>query len=396
MVKDLVIHIGDPKTGSSAIQTALHQGACSCETVTFVSQPEVNASKLALTLQPRPENAVQKAKARERLFRERAAWAQAHDADLGILSAEFFAGAEPQRLEETLREFMPQYVDNVRIIAYVRPHAGRILSGYAQELKVGSYLGQLDEFVPVAHRKRMHKYASRFAKWQEVFGSRFTLRPFVREKLRRNDVVEDFFHTLLHGAEFHLNPVKDVNQSLALEELAAMRFLQGLFVGHDIPPFLRLALGAATARILTAQSNRYRSKLRLDRHNAERIRSLFLEDAKEMDAHFWNEPLMVSDLDSAVEKAISTPRMQPIQAEVYYSAGQLAHLEQLAEAIAGLLKVRRFAWYHEHLRRSSMRFDCLEDEPNHEQKRKNADQVWALLDEIVALLVPGQEERAAG
>ncbi len=48
----IIFHIGDPKTGTSSIQQALKHRIWD-STIKLVPQPELNASKLAMTLGPK-------------------------------------------------------------------------------------------------------------------------------------------------------------------------------------------------------------------------------------------------------------------------------------------------------------------------------------------------------
>ena len=63
-------------------------------------------------------------------------------------------------------------------------------------------------------------------------------------------------------------------------------------------------------------------------------------------------------------------------------------MDRISEEIAVLVKQDPKAWRHEYQRRTGQRFDRLEDGPEADAKRKNAEQVWALLDEIAAQMLP--------
>lgn len=392
MIRELVIHIGDPKNGSTSIQKAMQAGACRCETATLAVQPELNASALANSLNPDRGNPERRTKARPRLFGEKARWAQENDADLGIISAEFFSSVDPGALQAALQEFLPDHAASARIIAYVRPHAGRALSGYAQRVKTGAFKGPLDKFVAHLAQAPALYYTPRFAPWQEVFGARFTLRPFIREELRDQDVVSDFFDQALQGAPFALEDVPSTNESLALEELAALRQIQSRFMQLEVPRFLRLSLGAAIGQALAQQPGRYRGKLKLDRANAERLQAAFAADARALDAQFFGRPLMAQALEQAVETAAA--QAQTVSAEAYYPPEQLAQLDRLAKEAAALVKDRPQAWRHEYQRRNGQRLDRLEDQPDSAARRKNAEQVWAVLEETAAQMLPAQTRPA--
>lgn len=386
MLDTLVFHIGDPKNGSSSIQQAMQSGACHCPTVSWLPQREMNASALANCLKPSKGDAVERAQTQAELFGEKAAWARNGTADLGVISAEFFSTVRPKVLLAALAEYLPDYADTTRIIAYVRPHAGRVLSGYGQRVKTGTFTGTLADFV-VSLPDRSHlAYAPRFARWKDSFGDRFTLRPFLRGELRDGDVVADFFHQVLQGAAFTLDPVPSTNEALTLPELTAMRRVQDRFITAELPGFLRLSLGGALGRLLTDRDGRYPGKLALDRAAALRIRMEFLEDARALDAQFFDRPLMQQAIEGAVETAI--PEAQSLEGTDYYPAAHLTQLEQLADDIARLVKQRPRAWRRDYQRRNGQRFDAASGGRDGRAQQKNAEQVWSLLGDLATGLQP--------
>ncbi|TDK50893.1 hypothetical protein [Antarcticimicrobium luteum] len=386
MIKTLVFHIGDPKNGSSSIQKAMQARACRSKGVRYVSQPELNASALANAINPNKGTPEKRLTRRRKLFSEKAEWARTNDADLGLISAEFFSSVPPKALIKALDEFMPQYTDTARIIAYVRPHAGRALSGYAQRVKTGTELGTLDQSIAGQRERRMLKYAPRFLRWHEAFGDRFTLRPFLREEMRDGDVVSDFFHTALQGAPFSLEAIPSTNESLALEEVAAMRRVQGRLVADEVPDFLRLSLGGAIGRALAGQPRRYRTRIVLSRAHAQALHALFLEDAQQLDQVFFGRSLMVAALEEAVGTgAAEGQSLEPLD---YYSEAQLQRMEDIAGEIAALVKAEPRGWRLEYQRRTGQRQDRIEDQKKPQVLRQNAARVWTLLDELVRELAP--------
>lgn len=387
MIKTLVFHIGDPKNGSSSIQQAMQMRACHVEGISYVCQEELNASAMAYAIDPKRRAEKEQGKKRRKLlFTQKAEWAQAHDADLGLISAEFFSAAPPKALIKALEDFMPQYTETARAVAYVRPHAGRALSGYAQRVKTGTELGTLDESIEGQKERRMLKYAPRFQRWNNKFGDRFTLRPFLRSEMRDGDVVSDFFATVLGDIPFTLDEIPSTNESLSLEEVAAMRRVQGRLVADEVPEFMRLSLGGYIGRALAGTPGRYRTKMALSRAHAEALKALFWEDATQLDQMFFGRPLMSVALEDAVDTGLAQGQsLEPLD---YYPEARLQRMEEIAGEIAALVKAEPRGWRLEYQRRIGQRLDRIEDQKNPEALKENADRVWALLDDLIEELVP--------
>lgn len=381
MIKNLVFHIGDPKNGSSSIQRALQTRAWKCDSISVAPQKELNASALANSLIP-----ARSPKKYEAQFTRKKKWVEKTDADLGIISAEFFSGAEPEALLAALQEFMPAQADGARIIAYVRPHAGRALSGYAQRVKTGAFKGTLTRFVKTLEGRTILNYHARFDKWQSVFGDRFTLRPFIREQMRDGDVTADFFHEALQGAEFTLRSPEKTNESLSLAEIAAMRVVQTQWMEADVPKFLRLSLGAAIGRELGGFDGRSKTKLQLDRVNAARIRELYREDAAQLDAQFFDEPLMERALIQAVEEAV--PEVQSLEATDYFNPATIDEMGRIAGEITTLVKDMPHAWRQDyHVKKGQVTGEDIKKISR--KRQKNATEVWGLLQQMAQAMAKG-------
>ncbi|MFW8637118.1 hypothetical protein [Cribrihabitans pelagius] len=386
MIKSLIFHIGDPKNGTSSIQRALFDRAWRCDHVSIAPQQELNASGLANTLlkDGRPER-------RRKLFQQKREWACREEADLGVISAEFFAKVPPQLLQRCLQTHLPEHAAGARVLAYVRPHAAWVISAYGTRVKTGGSLGTLPEFAAKVSRRNFLEYTARFSRWERAFGSRFTLRPFVPAELHRGDAVADFFQQILEGAPFALQDAPAAaNASLSVEEIAAMRVIQEAWMRREVPKPLRLALGGALGRALEAQpADRPRSKLRLDRASAGVIRTRFLEDARALDGAFFGKPLMADALDGAVEAAL--PKPQSLDAEAYFTAAQRAEMREAAAALVPPLLEDAKAWRNDYRFRKAPGATYGKAAAGRRQKAR-IDDVWAQLSRLAGLMGEAQTE----
>ena len=145
---------------------------------------------------------------------------------MAVISSEEFEDIDPVVLKAAVQTFMPEFADTARYIAYVRPHADRIASSFAERVKQGMFSGSLEDLHRQSSAGTRFKYVQRFQKWRKSCGDAFELRPLIRDVLYRNDVVADFLQFALQTEDFSLSGTPDSNQSLSLENLAIVRLLQ--------------------------------------------------------------------------------------------------------------------------------------------------------------------------
>lgn len=380
MIGKLVFHIGDPKCGSTAIQMAMKSNACSPKNTTIVSQRELNASALANVIAKNNKKRIKSE------LLEKQKWCESNKADIGLISAEFFERVSPKQFDTVLKEYLLEYRQDVRVIAYVRPHSSRLISGYAQRIKTGTFIGELDEFTNLICAGRLLQYYPRFSRWRNLLQEQFILRPFIRSELKSKDVVDDFFAQVLQGEEYHLNPVKQANESLSFEELAGLKVVQETLIQGGVPRHLRLPLGAAVARELSAKPNRYQTKLLLDKVNSEKLYVRFREDAQALDTHFFQKPLMESALSRSVDEAFETPTS--LQASDLLPVMTLKSLRNIAEEISNISLDILSSWRTEYqimkgqIPVGSEKWHPISSEESPEKK------IWNAVDEITSLLLP--------
>lgn len=189
----LVIHIGRPKTGSTALQRFL-----------FESKPQLrklgvlypiagnyqNASHLyAYAYEAQMRKAANLAEINgELLFEEMKAEAQRANAHTIVLSSENFWFIDPTRLPATLDEDF-----EVSILAYVRRQDSVMISSFCEEVKRG--IERLDSDLEVyamnPDRIGLLDYSLQLNKWVQRFSeSQVNVRPY--EHAQVSGVAEDF------------------------------------------------------------------------------------------------------------------------------------------------------------------------------------------------------------
>lgn len=328
MIKQLYVHIGDHKTGSTSIQTALAHSGLKTGTKTLIYPAKRNHNGLAFWFKkPELRNQIS-----DRLTNLNQTFLTSQ-ADIGVISAESFEGCTPEQLDEMLKEHFPEFAQSACLIAYVRPHAQRILSSFAEQTKIGVFSGSLSGFHQKALVQKRFIYTPRFARWREVFGDRIIIKPMVRSLLVEQDVTRDFLTEILGSeCDFTLPPPSGANTSLSLEELSVLRLFHKRLgadargVRHSIGWLLQTILSALPA------DHDKRTKVALDETLAQDILAAYEQDAKDMDAAFFAQSAMYESLIKDVATTVAEP--QSILARDHFPPDTLRRLKAVARTVA--------------------------------------------------------------
>ena len=338
MIEDLVIHIGDCKTGTTSIQSVLSEERVHPTEGGLVYPAVFNHIPVAAALR-------REAGPRARRFGKLAHDLRNASARTGIVSAEHFEFVDPQRLDDALREFMPRMRDQVRIIGYVRPHAERLLSSFAERTKKGNSFKTMAGFHKKLTTDPLLYYAPRMRRWREVFGERYTVRPMIRSRLADGDVVVDFFDFAFGRGAYRIEGPTRVNEALSIQDLAMLRTIHrrirqlNTSIGQQ-----QQSLGWNIAPMLAEHSAPLGIKPALHRQLAEDVAQVYRSDAEACDAEFMDGTPLSEALDHAVEKAIEEP--QSLAAETYFDALTIAQFHGLADMFCRIMESdpKGFLW----------------------------------------------------
>ena len=343
--KTLIFHIGDHKTGSTSIQLAFAK-----QLINLQGHSVFYPAKLARNVlgeQCLKYGRAETPEARQTAAKPIAKLAQRvrdSQEEFTLISAEAFETVPAALLREVIDTFFADTADEIRIFCYVRPHAARIASSFAERTKAGvpkTLKTNLEGFAQRRKEVEEFIYLPRFAALREHFGGAFTLRPMIRSQLHQGDVVSDFVHHAFGGIPFTITGDSEANESLCLEDLMRLKVLQAHL---KAPQDLRLKIGWEFSR-LSGQlpPPAQRTKLQLHKSLAEDIRTTYLADARNMDREFFGgEPLLENELHTAVKKAIPAP--QSTAPADYLSGSELRSLELMSGMIAGLLEEPGVNW----------------------------------------------------
>ena len=326
MGRRLFLHIGDCKTGSTILQSMLARRDCRAEGIRLFYPGKLAHGALAGSLSTRkdlyPNHWQNIAK---RL--DNAEW------DVAVLSSELFEFASPEAVAGAVRDHLPGYADKLTVIAYVRPHAARAVSQFAENLKLGQDTGDFKALLYRFLKAGRLNYADRLARWQQAFGDRLIVRPYLRSWFPDGDVRRDFLAQILPGARYELADGQDANTALPVSDLTLMRMLHMRFQSRPgTDPENRVAFGKQFGRLLQGTAPTVKTeRLRLPLPLYDRIRHACAADAEKLDATWIGAPCFAPALDAA--RADTLARPQSLDCRDYYGP----EIIRLMQAWADLL-----------------------------------------------------------
>jgi hypothetical protein len=311
MPEELIIHLGDCKSGSTSIQTILFRKAWTSQNHTIAYPEGFNHIKLAKSLYQRNTLSAQ-----PKIYKKIRKSILASDASTAILSGEAFEYVDPQLVEYAINTYLPEFKNSVRLISYFRPHAARLLASYSERVKKGGFIGSLEEFIDLFDQKKILAYAPRIRRWKNIFGDRYEARPMIPSVLKSNDVVHDFFSFALGDDDFEFTETTRHNESVSLQDLSVFRYIHQKLSDLDPQKVLidqRKRFGSHLSMIMADIPLQNPLKLQLHKSLAQKVIDIYSDDAKKIDEKYFHAPLMQSALESAFDKALEAPQSLNIQ-----------------------------------------------------------------------------------
>jgi hypothetical protein len=242
MARNLVLHIGTTKTGTTSIQhvlshnrpALLSQGTC-YPTAPGGAQHTLLAYAVMtnIAMRDRQETVLWQGMApddRIAHFRnEFDAEMKALPANINqvILSSEFiYIFLRSSGEVKALHDLLAPYFDNMRVVVYLRRQDAHFTSLYTQILRTGAVI-PMESIVMRQHRVHEIDYAKLLNRWGEVFGTENIVpRLFENTETKRFDAVEDF--TSLCGLTLPKETAEQRQESNQSMNLAGQKLLVDL------------------------------------------------------------------------------------------------------------------------------------------------------------------------
>jgi hypothetical protein len=228
--KKCYLHIGAPKTGSTALQYFLYENRRKLAEHGWI-YPDVSLRgfghhDIALLLDGGyPEWALPQERSLSELIEElRKSIA---DCSQVILSSEnFYLFPHPQQVAEIMHSagFPPE---SIRIVAYIRRQDEAHISWYNQTVKAQGYPGTIDQCIQETFE--LWDYQTQLEKWAHVFGQKnILIRPYEKKQLVDGDVRKDFLKLLHISTDDLIFAKKTINTRLNRDLLEFQRILNHL------------------------------------------------------------------------------------------------------------------------------------------------------------------------
>ncbi|GAB6985475.1 hypothetical protein [Nocardioides pyridinolyticus] len=336
MSASLVVHIGTPKTGSSSLQRTLHDGAGAHGPVWLAYPERLTEADLAHALLRGRDGEV------ARRLAALAAWLDSTPADVFVLSSEHLVHVPAATFQSALRRHLPEWDARTRIVCYLRPHARRLLSSFAQQRKSGSFGGSLDQYLRLAARGGRGCYADRLADWQTAYGDRLVTRLVSPATLVGGDVVTDFLHVVT-GTEVVADG-RRLNPALTVEALALLGILHRVLRRRGVAEGVASRVGKQVGTGLAADGGAPPGRrLWLSSAQAVTAAGIFGEDAARLDARFFAAACpMTADLRDVVASA--PPEAADLDPARYADVATRKLIRSDAAALADACAVHGPAW----------------------------------------------------
>lgn len=297
----LIFHVGDIKSATTSVQVTLaadRQPRTASGGKVFYPAKGLNHNYLEQPLRERNgPHTPPMAWLRQRMI-------AAAPVETCVISGERLSVIAPAKLKASIEESFGDLAREITVLHYIRPHVDRLLSAYAERVKIGAETRSLTDFLREETASQRFYQHQRLSRWRKVFGKAYILRAILPARLERGDPVVDFFHTVSGSVPADWQPPTPSNESLSAAGLAQVARMQAEL--KDMPAALRHALGYEFAWLYGQQPDAAPSgRIGFDAAMAAELRAAYGADARALDADlFSGEDLFVPALETSIQRAL--------------------------------------------------------------------------------------------
>lgn len=329
----LLLHIGEPKTGTTSIQQFLNGYSAPDPNSGLWYIPRLEGGKAHHAL----AHAVRKETADEvfpRLFKP---IETAKPGTVAVASSEGLSHFHPGRVLRPIpRHFYDADKWTFRVVVYLRPHISRLLSLYQQQVKTGRVTLDIDGYI---RKHGAGRKADVVADRMEIYRKRTSggliIRPFQRDLLVGGDAVADFLDVLAPMLRTPITPPTDLiqaNTSVGVARLALMRHVWS-HIGQPGNPAHKAIVKKTMAALNAELGEIPPGKIVLGPEIISRLQENHLEEARFLDQQFFDKPVF----EPALQNAKPGEKTTSLALEAWYTPEQRVVIKEITDAAVALL-----------------------------------------------------------
>ncbi|MDC7235048.1 MAG: hypothetical protein PQJ58_17580 [Spirochaetales bacterium] len=233
-IKHLYIHIGKPKTGTTTLQNTLfnNRDYFISNDIYYPGDLPVNHghSFSPVFMDDPTKFIIFKRKGlsdfeiNELCDKYKDAWIKEFEictCNNFIICGENLFNAEKKSIEK-MKNFLDEYFDRITIVLYVREFASFLTSFIQQLIKAGVFSVPIEEkaLSLIDNHTSVLYYKYGIENWSSVFSdSEMIIKPFIREKLIKENIVDDFLNIISSGIDLGCLTTTNKNESLGFTSL---------------------------------------------------------------------------------------------------------------------------------------------------------------------------------
>jgi len=202
-MKNLYLHIGFHKTGTSALQEYLNENREELEEKGIFYPKSLNNKypgnvdlSWALKKEPPKWSSITNSQEKEKIISYYLHQIKNTECNDIIISSEDFSLLDNEISSiEKIKTIFNNY--NIKIIAYIREPKEFIFSLYAHAVREKVVTSSFEEYLLNKYNFRASDFALRLLPWQKVFGKeKLIIKKYNKNSFTNGNLIEDFFHAI--------------------------------------------------------------------------------------------------------------------------------------------------------------------------------------------------------